>query len=80
MISVTIQGKGIYEHLRMPEVPRKGDHLWLASLFSRSDLPTDVLVSKVEWARDQTARFTDREHEGIHVWLTVRRTPEKEAG
>lgn len=75
MISVSIRGKDIYETLRMPAIPRKGDRLWLSSLCSRSDLPNDVIVSKVEWARDQTARFTDRENEGIQVLLTVRRVP-----
>jgi hypothetical protein len=73
MISVSILGDGIYETMRLPEVPRKGDILWLASLtMGRSNVP-EVVVSKVEWARDQTAWAYDKETEGIHVWLTVRR-------
>jgi len=74
MIHVTIEGDGIYEHLRMPVVPRKGEVLWLTSLIGHSErIPNEVLVSKVTWARDQTVRYTDKEHEGIRVRLTVRR-------
>lgn len=73
MIRVSITGLDIYETLEMPVAPRKGDRLWLRSLCGRSDLPSDVIVSKVEWVRDQTARFTDRENAGIYPRLTVRR-------
>lgn len=74
MISVAIRGRDIYEEVRFPEVPRKGDILWLSSLtMGRSDV-VEVMVSKVEWARDQVAWVHDKENEGIHVWLTVRRT------
>jgi len=72
MINVIITGRDIHERMRLPAVPRRGDHLWLSSLVGRGDV-LDVIVSKVEWARDQTVRYTDREHEGVHVWLTVRR-------
>lgn len=74
MISVNIQGHEIFETIRMPEIPRKGDLLWLNSLTSGRCPVTEVIVSRVEWARDQTARIHDTENEGIHVWLTVRRT------
>jgi len=74
MIEVRITGHDIFEHLRMPEVPRKGDILWLSSLTRGSSEVVEVIVSKVEWARDQTAWMSDKENEGIGVWLTVRRT------
>lgn len=74
MIYVRVQGHDIYETLRMPEVPRKGDLLWLESLTQGRCKVVEVVVSKVEWSRDQTAYFTDKENEGIGVWLTVRRT------
>jgi hypothetical protein len=78
MIHVVIKGHDIYESMRMPAVPRKGDILWLQSLsLGRSDV-VEVIVSKVEWARDHTAWVNDRENEGIHAWLTVRRHQPKE--
>ena len=66
-IWVIVQGEGIYETLNMPQAPRKGDILWLRSLMRGGNhLPNEVLVSKIEWARNQI--------EGnIHVWVTVRR-------
>ena len=72
MIYVRIQGHDIFETLRMPEVPRKGDLLWLESLTRGGCKVTEVIVSKVEWSRDQSA--INYENEGIGVWLTVRRT------
>jgi hypothetical protein len=78
VISVRIQGRDIYHVMRMPEVPRKGDLLWLESLTLGAVPVREVVVSKVEWSRDQRAWATDRENEGIGVWLTVRRTPVSE--
>lgn len=74
MISAHIRGHDIYETVRFPEVPRKGDILWLSSLTKGHSDVAEVMVSKVEWARDQIAWAHDKENEGIHVWLTVRRT------
>jgi hypothetical protein len=71
---VLIRGRDIYEELIMPEVPRKGDILWLESLTRGRCKVREVLVSKVEWARTQNAWVND---DGIHVWLTVRRTKEE---
>ena len=66
-IWMSIQGDGIYETIALPQIPRKGDVLWLRSLMGGGDhLPNEVLVSKVEWAMEQTTR-------DLHVWLTVRR-------
>jgi hypothetical protein len=49
-----------------PETPRKGDYLWLSSL-TRGAIPiAEVIVSKVEWAMDQT-------NGNVHARLTVRR-------
>jgi hypothetical protein len=74
LIDVTIRGRDIFEKVRMPVVPRKGDHIWLSSLtMGRADV-SDVVVSRVEWARDQTAWARNTPHEGIHAWVTVRRT------
>ena len=61
-----ITGHDIYYQMYLPAVPRKGDILWLGSL-SEGRVPiNEVIVSKVEWAMDQTSRH-------VHVWLTVRR-------
>jgi hypothetical protein len=72
MFNVSIVGSGIYETLYMPVVPRKGDILWLSSLTMGRSKVREVLVSKVEWARDQTNAFG--ELDGIHARITVRRT------
>lgn len=65
-----IQGKGIYETLHLPAIPRKGDILWLGSLTRGACPIKEVLVSKVEWAMDQRS--------SVHTfWITVRRMPEK---
>ena len=66
LICMSVQGDDIYEHISLPAVPRKGDTLWLSSLTRGSSKLSQVLVSKVEWAMDQTYGQT-------HVWLTVRR-------
>jgi hypothetical protein len=73
MIWVSITGDGIYQTLYMPEVPRKGDILWLHSLTLGVAPEVEVVVSKVEWARDQTQAFTSP-LDGIYPRLTVRRT------
>ena len=65
-IWMSIKGDGIYETITLPQVPRKGDVLWLSSLTRGANKIPEVLVSKVEWATDQTSGET-------HVWLTVRR-------
>ena len=67
-IWVSIRGDGIYETLPMAAIPRKGDILWLDSL-TRNKIP-EVLVSKVEWCKDQVSGR-------LHVWLTVRRINRK---
>jgi hypothetical protein len=72
MVYVFISGGGIYETLPMPTVPRKGDILWLSSLTLGACPVLEVVVSKVEWSRDQTAAYG--ENNGIHARLTVRRT------
>jgi hypothetical protein len=72
---VSVEGNGIYETLYMPVVPRKGDYLWLSSLTLGVRKEPEVIVSKVEWARDQTQAFG--ETLGIHARLTVRRVPSK---
>ena len=69
-IYVRISGNGIYETLMMPEVPRKGDILWLSSLTRGASPVLEVLVSKVEWSMDQASGI-------IGVWLTVRRMPNR---
>lgn len=52
----------------LPELPRKGDILWLRSLCKYDDsLPAEVVVSKVEWALIQQS-------DTIQYWVTVRRT------
>jgi len=78
VIRVTISGNDIHQTMRLPAIPRKGDFLWLSSLVGHSDgIPREVIVSKVEWARDQADRYIDKENEGVHVWITVRRTKEE---
>ena len=72
LISVSVSGRDIYEWLAMPVVPRKGDILWLSSLTRGHSDVVEVVVSKVEWARDQTVWGPP--HDGIHARLTVRRT------
>jgi len=73
LITVRVQGSGIYETLAMPVVPRKGDILWLGSLTrGRKDLPAEVLVSKIEWAMEQVSGQ-------IEAWVTVRRKGLREA-
>lgn len=77
MFHVIVTGHEIYETLMMPAVPRKGDILWLQSLTrGHSDVP-EVIVSKVEWARQQNTYGGP--HDGIHVWLKVRRTKATES-
>lgn len=76
MITAHITGNDIYETVRFPEVPRKGDILWLESLTLGRSKVKEVIVSKVEWARDQT-NWVHGDNEGVHVWLTVRRHTEK---
>jgi hypothetical protein len=71
---VSVSGRDIYEQLQMPVVPRKGDILWLSSLTRGHSDVVEVVVSKVEWARDNTAWAARTPHEGIHARLTVRRT------
>lgn len=72
LVEVIIDGRDIYEQIRMPVVPRKGDILWLSSLtYGHSDV-REVVVSRVEWSRDQKA--WDTPHEGIRARVTVRRT------
>lgn len=65
-ITLNIKGHDIYEQVRLPFVPRKGDILWLGSLTRGRVKVPEVIVSKVEWAMDQTTGE-------VHVWLTVRR-------
>ena len=77
LITVRIQGRDIYWVGRLPEVPRKGDIIWLKSLTLGVVDVNEVVVSKVEWARSQQSWATDTETEGIHVWLTVRRVLDK---
>jgi hypothetical protein len=74
MFYVSIRGDGIFETLYMPVVPRKGDILSLSSLTMGTCKVLEAVVSKVEWVRDQTQAFTSPT-DGIHAWITVRRTP-----
>jgi hypothetical protein len=70
-IFISVQGDGIYETMSMPVIPRKGDILWLNSLTRGGSPEVEVMVSKVEWAREQQSG-------AIHVWLTVRRMPRRD--
>lgn len=66
-VYVRIQGVDIYHTALMPEVPRKGDILWMSSL-TRGAIPiNEVQVSRVEWSMDQQSGI-------IGAWLIVRRT------
>lgn len=76
MFSVYITGSGISETLYMPVVPRKGDTLWLSSLTMGRSKVREVLVSRVEWVRDQTNAFGGLD--GIYARITVRRTREED--
>lgn len=67
-VYVHINGHDLYvAPLWMPQVPRKGDVLWLGSL-TRGATEGDVQVSRVEWAMDQMTGT-------ITAWLKVRRLP-----
>ena len=70
LIYMTVQGDEIFEHISLPHVPRKGDVLWLSSLTRGSSKIPEVLVSKVEWAMEQTSGQ-------LHLWITVRRINRK---
>ena len=70
LIYMSVQGDDIYEHIALPQVPRKGDVLWLGSLTRGASKIPEVLVSKVEWAMEQSSGQ-------LHVWLTVRRINRK---
>lgn len=77
MIAVHIEGSGIYETIRMPAAPRKGDVLWLGSLTLGASQVEEAVVSEVAWAKDNANYMHDKENEGVHVWVKVRRRTPK---
>ena len=70
LIYMSVQGDEIYEHISLPQIPRKGDVLWLGSLTRGESKIPEVLVSKVEWAMEQSSGQ-------LHLWITVRRINRK---
>jgi hypothetical protein len=64
-IYVIIKGNDVYETLRMPQVPSKGDILWLSSLTRGRSKYLEAQVSRIEWAMDQRSGT-------VTAWLTVR--------
>ena len=67
MTYVHIKGNGIYVTMDMPEVPRKGDILWLSSLTRGACSVLEAQVDRVEWSMNQMTGH-------IEVWLHVRIT------
>jgi hypothetical protein len=55
-IYLVVVGNEIFEELRMPVVPAKGDELELHSLTGGRSPHHGVTVSRIEWVMDQTSR------------------------
>lgn len=56
-IYLIVTGDEIYEELRMPLVPAKGDILELHSLTGGRSPEHRVIVSAIEWVMDQQSRI-----------------------